>query len=382
MAQDTTVSAKRYRPTSKMNRILMFAVAGSLVAGAVGYVGVQSAYAAKTTAAVAAAQGGKIMTAADPSIIYSNGQYYGTYVSGGSIYVRKAATIAGIASAPAVKVWANTGQSEVWAPEIIKYNGMYHIYFTYGAKAAHRMYVISSATPDSGYGAATKVTLPDDKWAIDGVLFTYNNEAWFTWSGWKGDVNGEQDIYIARMSDPATATGPRYIISKPTETWERKAGGSWGLPYVNEAPQPILDPSGQLHLGYSANGYWSQSYCIADLRLRAGGDPTNILDWFKSNGCLFGSSTVMSGVGTLATKSKGIGHHSYILQDGDISNSPAAGATRQFAYAAVPNTSFFYPDTNRAWYWGNKTWLSNVTYTRASTPTDPTNTAWTPKYFE
>ncbi len=31
------------------------------------------------------------------------------------------------------------------------------------------MYVISSAAPDSGYTAETRLALPDDKWAIDGT---------------------------------------------------------------------------------------------------------------------------------------------------------------------------------------------------------------------
>ncbi|MFD5801539.1 hypothetical protein [Streptomyces sp. NPDC127020] len=34
-------------------------------------------------------------------------------------------------------------------------------------------------------------------------------------------------------------------------------------------------------------------YGFADLRLWAGGDPTYVWDWYKSNGCLFGLHRVV-----------------------------------------------------------------------------------------
>ncbi|WP_327011805.1 family 43 glycosylhydrolase [Dactylosporangium sp. NBC_01737] len=102
--------------------------------------------------------------------------------------------MAGIATAPKHQVWRDTGNlGEVWAPEIVHQDGRYQIYFAAGRSGAHRMYHISSTSPDSNYSAATKVALPGDKWAIDGVPFTFQGQRWFVWSGWTGDTNVEQN---------------------------------------------------------------------------------------------------------------------------------------------------------------------------------------------
>ncbi|MFD5749197.1 glycoside hydrolase family 43 protein [Streptomyces sp. NPDC127033] len=315
---------------------------------------------------------------ADPSIIRVGGTYYAAKATGGGISVRASATLAGFVDVPPKQIWLDPGMGEVWAPKITRINGRYHVYFTAGRSADHRMYVISSDSPDSGYGAERKLALPNDKWAIDGSAFTFGNQLWFVWSGWSGDTNVEQNLYIARMSDPTTPTGSRHIISQPRESWERVVGN----PYINEAPIPIKDPNGQLHIAYSANGSWSDRYCIADLRLRAGGDPTYVWDWYKSNGCQFGShrDTMMTGWDpTLFVD--GPGSHTFALVNGDIANSPPSGNTFPIMYHAVPKGTP-YSWSNRDWMIGRAVWWGNSTYTRANVPGDKSNTGFGLKFFE
>jgi len=97
-----------------------------------------------------------------------------------------------------------------------------------------------------------------------------------------GDTNGEQTLFIARMSSPTTVTGARYVISHPREAWDRVDVNP--PTRVNEGPEAIIDPSRQLHIVYSANGSWDTNYCLADLRLRVGGNPTYVWDRAHSSG--------------------------------------------------------------------------------------------------
>ncbi|WP_305788897.1 glycoside hydrolase family 43 protein [Symbioplanes lichenis] len=318
------------------------------------------------------------LRAADPSVLRVGSTYISVQSAGNGIQVRQASSPDGLAAAAATRVYQDPGLGELWAPEIHYDGGRYYIYFTMGTGSAHRMYVISSTSPASGFGAATKLNLPDDKWAIDGTMFTFNSQRWFVWSGWAGDTNVEQNLYIARMSSPTAATGARYVISQPRESWERVVGN----PFINEGPEAIKDPNGQLHIVYSANGSWSDQYCLADLRLRAGGDPTYVWDWYKSNGCLFGSnrSTMMSGWDPTLNVN-GPGHHTFVLLNGDINTSPPAGPRFPLMFHAVPKGTP-YSWANRYWYTGTFTWWGNTTYTRANVPGATTNTGWSLKFFE
>ncbi len=121
------------------------------------------------------------------------------------------------------------------------------------------MYVLESQGPDpqGTYVFRGKINDPTDKWAIDGtVLDLADRGLFFLWSGWEGDTNIRQDIYIAPMSDPATISGPRVKISSPTEPWE-----TVGNPHVNEGPQ-ILRMGETIHVVYSASGSWTADYCL------------------------------------------------------------------------------------------------------------------------
>ncbi len=300
---------------------------------------------------------------ADPSVIRDGPKYFSVESDNSSIYVRAAHSLLELNTASRQKVWGS--KANVWAPEMVKSADTYYVYFAAGLVAGdftgQRMYYIASAEPTTGYSAAAPLSLPDDRWAIDGAPFRFNDQWWFVWSGWEGDTNVEQNLYLARMSDPATVTGPRYLISRPREGWERSVGN----PFINEGPEPIRDPDGQLHIVCSANGSWSTDYCLGDLRLRDGGDPTAPGDWYKSGGCLFSANgnLLMKGLRTVRN-AKGVGHHTFALPGGDIAKSPPAGAPAEFLYHGVP-VDLPMEWSNRHWYTGTYTWVENVMYCRS-----------------
>ncbi|MEV4642519.1 glycoside hydrolase family 43 protein [Actinoplanes sp. NPDC049548] len=319
------------------------------------------------------------LRAADPSVIRVGGTYFSVQSMNNGIHVRQAASPDALAAAPARQVWSDTRNlGEVWAPEMHLDGGRYYIYFSAGRGSAHRMYVISSASPDGGYTGETRMALPDDKWAVDGTMFVFNGQRFFVWSGWAGDTNVEQNLYLARMSSPTATTGARYVISQPRESWERVVGN----PFINEGPEAIRDPDGRLHVVYSANGSWSDQYCLGDLRLRAGGDPTYVWDWYKSNGCLFGSNraTMMAGWDP-TLYANGPGHHTFVLLNGDIATSPPAGPRFPLMYHAVPKGTP-YSWENRYWYTGTFAWWGATTYRRANVPGATTDTGFGLKFFE
>jgi GH43 family beta-xylosidase len=322
----------------------------------------------------------RIRTGSDPSVMKVGDTYYSADTDGAKIYVHVASTLEGLTeSAESHTVWTNAESlGAVWAPEITVDGGTTYIYFSAGAATEdHRMYWISASSPIGTYSSVQKLNLPDDHWAIDGTMFTYEGQRWFVWSGWEGTTNGEQSLFICKMSSPTDPTGARYIISQPRETWEE--GDS---PTVNEGPEAIIDPNGQLHIVYSANGSWNDKYCLADLRLKSGGDPTYVWDWYKSNGCLFGSHQDRMMTGWDETLYiNGPGHHTFALTDGDIENSPEGTTAVPFVFhGVIKGTTYSWGA--RAWYKGSWMWWASIAYTRSNVPGDISNTGYSLKFFE
>jgi len=323
----------------------------------------------------------KIRGGADPTIMKVADTFYSAESTGDGIWVRAASSLEGLGAenVQRQRVWADTnGRGDVWAPEITTDLGRTYIYFSAGKDAAHRMYVISADSPLGTYSAESKLALPDDQWAIDGTFFVFEGKGWFVWSGWESETrNSEQTLYICRMDNPSKPIGQRYVISQPRESWEM--GDS---PFINEGPEAIVDPDGQLHIVYSANGSWASRYCIADLRLRKGGDPQYVWDWYKSNGCLFGShqDRLMSGWDA-TLQIDGPGHHTFALVNGDVNKSPGGVNHIPFVFHGVEKGTE-YNWGNRAWFTGSFVWWSKTTYSRKNVPGDASNVGFSFKFFE
>lgn len=221
----------------------------------------------------------------DPSVVQHHGYYYLVQSMGGSLTVAKSATITGLGSADPVKVFTpppNEPYSyDMWAPEIAYLQGKWYIYFAateaLDNNATHRMYVLEADTddPQGTWTMKGKVFDPEaDRWAIDGVVFEYQDKLYMIWSGWEMEVGDfPQNLYIAEMSDPLTLKSPRYLLSEPDQVWEQTVAA------LQEGPQVFIH-NGQLSVVYSADASWMPAYKLGLLKLT--GD--NLLDrnsWTK-----------------------------------------------------------------------------------------------------
>lgn len=230
-----------------------------------------------------------ITNGADPWVVkHTDGYYYYTQTTGNNITIWKSETLSDLGNASSKVVWTPSvtapNRSHLWAPELHYIKGKWYIYFAAsdGDMGKQRMYVLVSVGDDPfgpySHPEATefgKITDPSDKWAIDGTVLEYKKKHYFIWSGWEGDVNVSQHLYIAEMKNPWTISGERIEISRPEFDWEKI-----GTPYINEGPQVLKNQQGDVFLIYSASGSWTDDYCLGMLTL-TGKNPLAPTAWTK-----------------------------------------------------------------------------------------------------
>jgi GH43 family beta-xylosidase len=248
-------------------------------------------------------------TGPDPWVEYHDGTYYYMNTTGTNLKLWKTRSIADLKSAPNKVVWtppANGPYShEIWAPEIHFLNGKWYIYFAAdaGTNQTHRIWVIENESADPFGGEwkfKGKVADPADKWAIDASVFEDQGHLYFIWSGWEGDVNGTQSIYIARLKNPWTVEGRRARISTPEYPWEKVGDMPPQLlpdnpPHidVNEGPE-VLKHDGKIFLVYSASACWTDFYSLGMLTADSGADLLDPAVWEKSAEPVFQESPANS----------------------------------------------------------------------------------------
>jgi len=250
-------------------------------------------------------------------------------------------------------------QHNYWAPELHYFdketvgeeNAGWYIYVAAddGDNKKHRMYVLRATDPEnalSDYEMVGQITDSTNKWAIDGTVMVYGGKLYFIWSGWEGDVNGFQDLYIAEMSNPWTVSSARVLLSRPEYDWELN-----GNPKINEGPQILKAPDGTMHIIYSASHSFGQYYCYGALTL-TGTNPLSKSSWYKSPVSLFSSGNGAYGTG-----------HGSFVQDDD-------GAWWMYYHA---NASLTVPE-------GSTWWAERSTYVKPFTFTTKTVNGKTVSY--
>jgi GH43 family beta-xylosidase len=232
----------------------------------------------------------------DPWVIWHDGWYHYCYSWDGVIRVNKARKLQDAVQFNGKVVWqpeeGKPWSKEIWAPELHYLRGRWYIYFAAddGKNENHHMYVLEGEQGDSQgkYVLRGKLAASPDKWAIDGSVLQHKGQLFFIWSGWEGDTNVCQNLYIARMKDPVTIEGGRAMISTPQHDWELN-----GRPLINEGPT-VLKNKDKVFIIYSASGSWTNDYCLGQLTL-TGDDPMDSRSWVKKPTPVFsGANNVIS----------------------------------------------------------------------------------------
>ena len=228
-------------------------------------------------------------TGPDPWVIWWKGFYYYSNSSGTNLTLRKTRDITDLKHAEKKVVWTpepgHEWSNELWAPELHRWGNKWYIYFAAdaGDNASHRIYVVENDNDDPIEGTWTfkaKVGDSSKKWAIDPTMFELKGEHYLVWSGWKGDEDGEQDLFIAHMSNPWTIDSARTMISEPTYPWEKHGDLPGRHVNVNEGPEVLLHGN-KIFIVFSASGCWTDFYALGVIEADLGATLLDAKNWTK-----------------------------------------------------------------------------------------------------
>lgn len=243
-----------------------------------------------------------LITGADPWVYKNDNEYFVTFTTGDNITLIKTDKMSELKKGLKKIIWSppssGFNSKELWAPELHKINGIWYVYYAAsdGDNKNHKMWILENTAQDPFQGSwidKGELKLPDDKWAIDGTHIEINNQKYFAWSGWEGDVNTSQNIYLAKMENPFKISSERVCILNPTESWETNNTN----PVVLEAPQFLIKEN-KIFLFYSAGGCWTDGYSIGLIWMDESKNPLDKNSWTRGkNNPLFVSNTVGNAFG-------------------------------------------------------------------------------------
>lgn len=248
---------------------------------------------------------------ADPFVYkHTDGYYYFCQSEGDkgiSIWKSDRLTDKGIKRIVWLSPETGWNSSNVWAPEIHYLNDKWYIYYAAddGDNANHRTGVLESVTQDAQgdyidrgivYTGDHIETGRGNRWAIDATPLQMNGRLYLIWSGWLGQDDDIQSLYIAEMENPwTTKTNRVKIADNDTYVWERVSENPT-LKGLNEGPQ-ILKNDGRIYVIYSCSNSWGPTYKLGQLSIQEGDDPMNPANWTKKSTPVFQGSQTVHGVG-------------------------------------------------------------------------------------
>ncbi|MFT3996083.1 MAG: glycoside hydrolase family 43 protein [Asticcacaulis sp.] len=225
---------------------------------------------------------------------HADGYYYftGTVPEYDRLILRRSKTLAGLTDAEEAVVWRRpeTGRmgGYIWAPEILWFDGQWHLYFGAGDKDQPfrvRTYVLSTsdANPLSAkWDAPVQVEMPWDTFNLDATAFEHKGVRYMVWAQKEPGVDTNSNLYMAPMKTPSTLAAKPVRLTVPTYDWEC-------VKYkVAEGPA-VLVRNGYVFITYSGSAT-DANYCMGMLTAKADADLMDPASWTKSPVPVFKSS--------------------------------------------------------------------------------------------
>ncbi|MFJ3669006.1 family 43 glycosylhydrolase [Streptomyces sp. NPDC090106] len=224
---------------------------------------------------------------ADPHIHrHSDGHYYFTATAPeyDRIVLRRSRTLGGLATAAESVIWTRhpTGPmgAHIWAPEIHRIGGKWYVYFAAAPAESVwdiRMWVLENAGPDPFTGTWVErgqIVTAWETFSLDATTFAHRGVRYLAWAQHEPGTGANTALWLSRMANPWTLTGPQVRLSAPEYDWERVGH------QVNEGPS-VIARNGRLFMAYSASATDSH-YCLGLLTADADADLMEPANWSKS----------------------------------------------------------------------------------------------------
>lgn len=256
---------------------------------------------------------------ADPWVIkHTDGYYYftGSVPEYDRIELRRATTIQGLATAEPVTVWRKYDEgplsANIWAPELHFIDNQWYIYFaaartteTDNGLFDHRMYALecSDANPLAGaWEEKGQVKSGWESFCLDATQFEHKGEHYYVWAQKDPAIEGNSNLYIARLETPWSLTGPEVMISQPEYEWEK-------IGFLVNEGAAVIRRHGRIFITYSASAT-NHNYCVGLLYADENADLLDPASWQKSPRPVFQTSE--------NTGQYGPGHNSFtVSEDGE-----------------------------------------------------------------
>ncbi|MFD9288743.1 family 43 glycosylhydrolase [Streptomyces sp. NPDC060030] len=224
---------------------------------------------------------------ADPHITrHTDGRYYftATVPAYDRIVLRSSRTLNGLATAEESVIWSRHADGDmaahIWAPELHHIDGAWYVHFA-AAPADEvwkiRIWVLENVSADPRQGTWTEkgqVLTAWDTFSLDAHPFTHGGERYLAWAQHEPGQENNTALFLSRMADPWTLTGPQVRIAAPEHDWERVGFA------VNEGPA-VLQRNGRVFMTYSASAT-DANYCVGLLTAGQGSDLMDPASWAKS----------------------------------------------------------------------------------------------------